>query len=164
MNDDELLRAARSGDAVAIERLLARHQPDVRRFARRVCTTEDADDAVQHTLVQMSTYLGTFVGVVHLTRWLFTVVKRECIRLINRARRIEPPTGDPVSARSDADLALALEQALARLDPDLRDVVLLRDVEQRSGPEVAAALGITLAAMKSRLHRGREVLRRALTD
>lgn len=156
-DDDELLAAARTGDTDAIERLLARHQPDVRRFARRVCATEDADDAVQHTLVQMSKHLGTLAGIAHLTRWLFTVVKRECIRLINRARWTDPPKDDPIAPSSDADLALA------RLDPELRDVILLRDVEQRSGPEVAASLGITLAAMKSRLHRGREVLRQALT-
>lgn len=169
---DALVEAARAGDRAAIEQLLVRYQPDVRRFARRVCqTSEDADDAVQHTLVQFSRQLGALDGVVRWTSWLFTVVKHECTRLIARARRTRPlEEADDlrlfertVASRADAELSLALQQAFGRLDADLRRVVFLRDVEQLTGPEVAAELGITVEAMKSRLHRGRAVLRRELS-
>ena len=63
---------------------------------------------------------------------------------------------------STASLLLGLEQALAALDPQLREVVLLRDVEGFTGPEVARELGILLEAMKSRLHRARTAMRAAL--
>ncbi len=170
--EDALVEAARAGDRAAIEQLLVRYQPDVRRFARHVCqTSEDADDAVQHTLVQFSRQMGTAHAVARWTSWLFTVVKHECMRLIARARRTGPleEADDAVlleralTGRADAELSLALQQAFGRLDAELRQVVFLRDVEQLSGPEVAAELGITVEAMKSRLHRGRTVLRRELS-
>lgn len=170
--DETLVAAARAGDRAAIDQLLARYQPDVRRFARRVCrSSEDADDAVQHTLVQLSRQMGAVQGIVRLTSWLFTVVKHECTRLIARSRRTRPLEEQhderllesAMAGRPDAELALALKQAFGRLDADLRRVVFLRDVEQLSGPEVADELGITVEAMKSRLHRGRAALRRELT-
>ncbi len=170
--DEALVEAARAGDRAAIERLLARYQPDVRRFARRVCqSSEDADDAVQHTLVQLTRQVSALERIVRLTSWLFTVVKHECTRLIARSRGGRSLEEDDdamlleraMAGRPDAELALALKQAMGRLDVDLRQVVFLRDVEQLSGPEVAAELGITIEAMKSRLHRGRAALRRELT-
>jgi RNA polymerase sigma factor (sigma-70 family) len=159
----EVLARARAGDRASIERLLFAYQPDVRRFARRVCRVEDADDAVQHALVQLTTKLGTFREAARLTSWLFTVVKRECLRLLARLRRegegeLEPPLGDA----TDVEVRLSLLRALAGLDDAHRDVLLLRDVEQRPGPEVAEALGISLEAMKSRLHRAREQVRAEL--
>ena len=164
--DRELIDAARAGDRAAMERLLAEYQPDVRRFALRACrTSEDAEDAVQHTLVQLSTQLDVFRGLSRLTSWLFTIVKNECTRLLGRARRAS--ADDTVSDRAmascgDLELAVALNQALSRLDPELREVVLLRDVQELTGPEVAARLDLTLEAMKSRLHRARERLRHEL--
>jgi RNA polymerase sigma-70 factor (ECF subfamily) len=86
--DDDLLRRAQSGDREAIEALLTRHQPDFRRFARRVCrTSEDADDATQYAMVQLSSQVSAFRGVARLTSWLFTIIKRECLRLIRKFRR-----------------------------------------------------------------------------
>jgi RNA polymerase sigma factor (sigma-70 family) len=161
--DRALVSAARDGDRAAMDRLLAEYQPDVRRFALRTCrTSEDADDAVQHTLVQLSTQLGSFQGLSRLTSWLFTIVKNECMRLLGRARRA---SGDDsaidgvLASCGDIELAIALNQALLRLEPELREVVLLRDVQELTGPEVAARLDLTLEAMKSRLHRARERLR-----
>ncbi|HEU4409894.1 MAG TPA: RNA polymerase sigma factor [Polyangiaceae bacterium] len=159
----EVLARARAGDRASIERLLLAYQPDVRRFARRVCRVEDADDAVQHALVQLATKLGAFREAARLTSWLFTIVKRECLRLLGRLRRegeggLEPPP----SGATDAELRLSLLRALAGLDDAHRDVLLLRDVEQRPGPEVAEALGISVEAMKSRLHRAREQVRAEL--
>jgi len=161
--DRELVNAARDGDRAAMDRLLAEYQPDVRRFALRACrTSEDADDAVQHTLVQLSTQLGMFQGLSRLTSWLFTIVKNECTRLLGRAGRgtaDDTAIDRTLASCGDVELTIALHQALSRLDPDLREVVLLRDVQELTGPEVAVRLDLTLEAMKSRLHRARERLR-----
>lgn len=159
----EVLARARAGDRASIERLLFAYQPDVRRFARRVCRVEDADDAVQHALVQLAAKLGTFREAARLTSWLFTVVKRECLRLLAGLRREgEGELGPPLADATDVEVRLSLLRALAGLDAAHRDVLLLRDVEQRTGPEVAEALGISLEAMKSRLHRAREQVRAEL--
>jgi len=166
LRDAGLVDAARDGDRTAMARLIATCQPDVRRFARRTCqTSEDADDAVQHTLLQFSTQLGSFRGAAQLTSWLFSIVKNECLRLLSRARRAMGDASEldgVLSSCGDVELALALRQAMARLDPELREVVLLRDVQELTGPEVALRLGLTLEAMKSRLHRAREHLRTEL--
>lgn len=164
--DLDLLSRARDGDRAAIESLLARHHPDLKRFARRVCRAEDAEDAVQHTMIQLATQVNSFRGVAKLTSWLFTILKRECRRLEARVRRlvIKDDFDDVLSDRRDLELLEAIESALVALEPALREVVLLRDVEQLTGPEVAAELGITLEAMKSRLHRARTALRHALEE
>jgi RNA polymerase sigma factor (sigma-70 family) len=162
---DDVLERARRGERGAIDALLVRHQPDLRRFARRMCrTSEDAEDAAQHALVKLSTEISAFRGAAKITSWLFTVVKRECLRLVARVRR------DVGADRLDERLAqvrepevrLALERALSSLEPPLREVLLLRDVEELTGPEVAVRLGISLEAMKSRLHRARSEMRSTL--
>jgi RNA polymerase sigma factor (sigma-70 family) len=164
--DDDLLRRAQSGDREAIEALLTRHQPDLRRFARRVCrTSEDADDATQYAMVQLSSQVSAFRGVARLTSWLFTIIKRECLRLIAKFRRDaveENVLDERLGSARDPDILIALQRALASLDPRLREVLLLRDVEELTGPEVASALGISLEAMKTRLHRARYEMRRSL--
>jgi RNA polymerase sigma factor (sigma-70 family) len=163
---EEMLERARAGDRASMEWVLRRYQPDVRRFARRACrTTEDAEDAVQHTLFQLSRGLGSLRSGVRLTTWLFAVVKNECSRMLARLYRqqahVQHASGDGATATSlpESELRLILAHALTQLDPTLREVLLLRDVEQLSGPEVAAELEISLEAMKSRLHRARVQLR-----
>ena len=59
---------------------------------------------------------------------------------------------------------MAVHEALARLDSQAREIIVLRDLEGLDGSEVAQALGISLAAMKSRLHRARSELRQHLGD
>jgi RNA polymerase sigma factor (sigma-70 family) len=165
-DEAEVLTRARAGERASIERLLIIYQPDMRRFARRVCRSEDADDAVQHALVQLATKLGAFRSAARLTSWLFTIVRRECLRLLARLRH-DMADNDGVEQAlanaTDAELRFSLQRALAGLDDAHRDVILLRDVEQRTGPEVAEALSISLEAMKSRLHRAREQVRAELT-
>jgi RNA polymerase sigma factor (sigma-70 family) len=165
VDDDDLLRRAQSGDRAAIDALLVRHQPDLRRFARRVCrTSEDAEDATQHAMVKLASEVSVFRGVAQITSWLFTIIKRECLRLIARFRRdtAQDVLDERLVCASDPDILIALEHALASLEPALREVLLLRDVEELTGPEVASALGISLEAMKSRLHRARTLMRHSL--
>jgi RNA polymerase sigma factor (sigma-70 family) len=162
---DDVLERARSGDRAAIEELLMRHQPDLRRFARRVCrTSEDADDATQHAMVKLATELPAFRGAAKLSSWLFTIVKRECLRLLARLRRdvLADDLDDRLATAHEPDILLALQRALSSLDPMLREVLLLRDVEELTGPEVAGRLRISLEAMKSRLHRARTEMRHTL--
>jgi RNA polymerase sigma-70 factor (ECF subfamily) len=169
---DVLLAAARSGDALAMDRLIAAHRLGVYRYGLRVCrTTEDAEDAVQETLWAATRAIRSFRGTASsLVSWLFTIVRRECHRLLERRRRspaslddaerdlpieLVDPFDDLVSKEATELLAVAI----AALDPIDRDVILLRDIEERSAPEAAARLGISVPALKSRLHRARASLR-----
>ena len=168
---DALLTAARGGDVAALNELLVSHRQGVYRYGLQVCrTTEDAEDAVQETLWAAAGALKTFRGAAtSITSWLFTIVRRECLRLLEGHRRAPVPleeaegvpSGAPVPEEAvDAILANELlAAALADLDPSYRDVILLRDIQELSAPEAAMRLGISVDALKSRLHRARVSLR-----
>lgn len=169
---DTVLAAAQSGDVSALNRLVAAHRQGVYRYGLHVCrTTEDAEDAVQETLWAATRAIRTFRGTASsIASWLFTIVRRECLRLLERRHRaptaldgreddlpaevIDP--ADAVAVRRRVDLLAA---ALADLDPLHREVILLRDIRELSAPEAAARLGISIDALKSRLHRARVNLR-----
>lgn len=169
---DPELAAAQAGDLAALNRLIAAHRQGVYRYGLRVCrTTEDAEDAVQEALWAATRAIRSFRGTASsIVSWLFTIVRRECFRLLDGHRRAPQPVdgGDDrlVAEGTDPQEALALHQraeflagALAALDPIDREAVLLRDIQELSAPEAAAQLGISIAALKSRLHRARLKLR-----
>ena len=174
-HSDDLLAAAQRGDKRALELLLAHHRQIVFRYGLRVCrTSEDAEDAVQETLWSVTRSIAAFRRASALTTWLFTIVRNACHR--TNSKRVHdrdladllptiPDPGQPLEQQ------LALQQvegiiarALAAIDPVNREVVLLRDIEGMTAPEAAHRLSITVAALKSRLHRGREQLRLELAE
>ena len=164
----ELVEAARQGDSEAIHTLLIRYQPDVTKFARTVCATpEDAEDAVQEALWIASRKIGTLRVASAFMSWIFQVVKHECFRLLRRVRREEPINQLSVQhlQTQGADhgiLAHDIAQAIADLPPQYRQVLVMRDVQGMTAPEVAATLGLTVENVKSRLHRARSIIRAAL--
>lgn len=167
---ESLLEAAQAGDLAALNELVAMHRRGVYRFGLQVCrTTEDAEDAVQETLWAATRAIKTFRGTAtSLASWLFTIVRRECLRLIERRRRApagleEEDFADDAADPEDTLLAqhrgALLAAALAALEPQYREVILLRDIRELGAPEAAAELGISVDALKSRLHRARVSLR-----
>jgi RNA polymerase sigma-70 factor, ECF subfamily len=167
---DELLVAAQAGDPLALDALLRRHRETVFRYGLRVCrSTEDTEDAVQETLWAAARSIRSFRRAAAITTWLFTIVRNKCYRLLGH-RHDDPDLADVLPAfhepaRSVEDEIAAaqvrslLATALARLEPGHREVILLRDVEGYTAPEAADRLGLTVQALKSRLHRAREALR-----
>jgi RNA polymerase sigma-70 factor, ECF subfamily len=171
-NEDALLVAAQAGELVALGQLLRAHRHGVYRYGLQVCrTTEDAEDALQETLWAAARAIKTFRGSASsIVSWMFTIIRRECFRLIDRHRRDPVALGgaeddvpgdmpDPTDAFAVQRRADLLAKALRSLDPIHREVVLLRDIEELSAPEAAARLGISVQALKSRLHRARVNLR-----
>ena len=163
----ELVEQACSGDAPAIAELLVTCQPDLKRFARRTCsTTEDAEDAVQVALWQLHRRIGTLRTVATFATWLFRIVERECFRLFRGRRPANHVGADALDsvAAPDAghDLRIDLSRAIAELPESYRVVLILRDVDELTAPEVAAHLGLGVDAVKSRLHRARAMVRARL--
>ena len=169
---DDLLAAARSGDVRALNALVRTHRHGVYRYGLQVCrTTEDAEDALQETLWAATRAIQSFRGSASsIVSWMFTIIRRECVRLIYRNRRA--PFGlegtedhwvaeglDPENAVASAQRAATLAAALGEIDPIHREVILLRDIQELSAPEAAARRGISVDALKSRLHRARAQLR-----
>ena len=179
--DQELLAAARGGDREAVEALVVRHQPRVYRFALKTCTDPDsASDVLQDTLFALVRSLGTFRGDAALSTWLYTVARNGCLRRKRRSKfapsreesldALDPgqletlvaPTRAADDQLADRERRDALDAALATLDEDQREVLVLRDIEGLSAAEVADVVGVSVDAVKSRLHRARVALRRQL--
>jgi RNA polymerase sigma-70 factor (ECF subfamily) len=179
--DDQLLAAARQGDAAALEALLVRYQPHLYRFGLRMCgNQEDAGDVAQESLISMARSLRDFRGDSSVSSWLYTIARRFCIRKrrrgkfaptreesldtpgIDTAERLADPAPSPEQTATNRELQDALTRAIDGLALAQREVLVLRDVEGLSAPEVAKVLGISVDAVKSRLHRARVAVRQAL--
>jgi len=171
---DPLVQRAQSGDERALEELLASIAPAVQRFGVRMCKDpHDADDVLQDTLLSIATHLGEFEGRSSLTSWVFALTRSACARRRRGLKNVPhvsddavPEAADPGATPEDRaaehELAAALTRALDALPEEHREVILLRDVEGLTAPDAAAALGVSVDALKSRLHRARESLRTAL--
>jgi RNA polymerase sigma-70 factor (ECF subfamily) len=175
--DDALVAAARRGDEQALDALLARIEPLVYRFGRKLCQRpEDAQAVLQETMLTLVRSLHDFRGESSLTTWLYAVARSHCSKLRRRERHEPPMTSldsaelaslagdapDPAEALAQRQLGAALDQAIRGLDEKYRDVLVLRDVEGLPAAEVAQMLGLGVAAVKSRLHRARAAVRAEL--
>jgi RNA polymerase sigma factor (sigma-70 family) len=165
---EQVIVAAQQGDPRAIATLLSGSHTHVQRFAHTLCATpEDAEDAAQEALIILYRKIGTLRAAAALASWMFQIVRNECIRRGRLALRRPISTATTESSAEDAALArLEVERivdCIAGLPPEQRAVLVLRDIQGQSGAATAQALGLSRAAMKSRLHRGRETLRSRLT-
>ena len=163
LDRSDLIIKAQTGDAASIESLLAVCQADARRYARRHCHASDVDDAVQESLLVISRKVGGLKAAAAFSSWLFIIIKRECRRLERLMFRHEPLDDEVAEkamlARPDASLRIDLARALESLPAHYLEVVLLRDFEELTIGEISARLGEQPGAVKSRLHRARELVR-----
>jgi RNA polymerase sigma-70 factor (ECF subfamily) len=178
--DSELLGAARSGSGEALEALLERHEARLYRFARRLCRhREDAEDVLQESLLAAARGMRSFRGASSVSTWLYTIARSFCIKKRRRsvfaptevsleteaslaARDLPDPGRRPDEALEASRLEAALERAIHALDRPYREVLLLRDAEGLSAAEVAGVTGLSVPAVKTRLHRARARLRETL--
>lgn len=164
--DLALIDAARRGEPQAIDRLLVVCRRDVRRYAQRSCAISDVDDAVQEALLVLSRFVSGLRHARALSTWLFRVVRRECRRMARTTLRWDPWREADVEAlvtrRTPDALRLDVAAALESLSHDAREIIVLRDFEELTIREIAERLSLTIPAVKSRLHRARELTREYL--
>ena len=145
-----------------------RHLGAVHRFLLSLgADADDAEDALQESFVAAWRSAGDFRGAASARSWLFTIA-RNALRRQHR-RRVGEPTalesleslggragwGSTAAFDGAFEAREELRWALRQLPAEEGEVVVLRDLEGFSGNETAEALGLSLAAVKSRLHRGR---------
>jgi len=170
------MEAAQGGDGEALDALLRQYQPQIFRFGMKMCRDpEDAQDVLQETLFAAARTFHGFRGASSISTWLYTIARSFCIKRRRRsvfapevvsldseapqAREATDTAPDPERTFAGREVAEALESAVAALEPEYREVLLLRDVEGLSAAEVAEVTGISVAAVKSRLHRARSRVR-----
>ena len=180
--DDELVVLAQAGDNTAFTELIERHQSTCKRMAVSILRDQqDAEDEVQNAFWKAYEHLGQFQQDAKFSTWLSRIVVNQCLMRLRKDRRArfvymdEGVPGEDVASLDLPDRTQSPEQALAqtevgavlqgeirRIPPLLRDVFILRDVEELDMPEVAEKLGISIAAAKSRLLRARLELRQRM--
>ncbi|GGV33051.1 RNA polymerase sigma factor [Actinomadura cremea] len=167
---ERLITAAQGGDLESIAALVSGSHPHVRRFARSLCASpEDAEDAAQEALIILYRKIGTLRASGALASWMFRIVRNECVRRARLRPAHHEPVPDFATVSAEDEVLNRLEAdrvaaAIAALPADQRRVLIMRDVQGHSGRTVAAALGLSLAAMKSRLHRARAAVHHTLQD
>jgi len=172
--DEDLVRRFLSGDRAAFAILVERHERRVYNLALRMTgREEDARDATQDAFLTALRKLSSFRGEAAFTTWLHRVTVNACYDLLRKRQRAplldrgheERPEPEPPPAPDHADDAVTsmdVQRALLQVPPDYRAVMILHDVQDLPQEEVAAILGIPIGTVKSRLHRGRITLARAL--
>lgn len=183
----DLVRAAATGDAQALERLLMRAQEAAWRFSTSVCGhADDAEDAMQEALIKTYRYVGRIRDPGAFKPWLYRTVRNACLigrrkrageptrlRSLNEVVRGDPhvvpidapdPARNPEQLADNAGLRRRLRRALRTLPPPYRAVVFLREMEGLSTREVAKVMGMSEDNVKTRLHRARVQLQAALNE
>jgi RNA polymerase sigma-70 factor (ECF subfamily) len=180
--DGHLVERARTGDRDAFEELVRRHHQRVYRTLLAVTgNKEDAEDLAQTTFLKAFEHLGEFHGTAKFSTWLTRIAVNEGLQRLRarkpmvsldetgpdeneefRPRQVRDWGETPEQALSRSEIRAVVEQELMHLPEKYRMVVMLRDLEELSTEETARALGLGIAVVKTRLLRGRLMLRERL--
>ncbi len=180
LTDVDVVERVRAGETALFEILMRRHNQRLYRVARAIVRDDsEAEDVMQEAYVSAYTHLHQFEERSRFSTWLTRIAVHEALaRVRKRARFTEfdddGEVGDqamaalgttgrtPEQQASNAELKALLEAAVESLPAAYRIVFVLREVEGLSTAETAESLGISEEAVKTRLHRGRALLREEL--
>lgn len=184
--DARILHGLRAGFESAYEELIDRFQQPVYGIVLRLLgNSSDAGDVVQDVFLKIFRNVNSFRGQSSLRTWIYRIAVNEAYNHRRWAFRhcrnevsleaerdedrqpIDPPahpSSSPYRQALDSQTRVLIEQALTRINPLFRTAVVLRDIENLSYEEIAEILQISLGTVKSRIMRGREALRRELSQ
>ena len=180
--DAELVAATKCGDTHAFEKLVLRHERRVLAAAQRITNNrEDAEDVVQESFHKAFLHLDSFQEESRFSTWLRTIVMNEAFMLLRRKRRgfgASPDIHDDDLKSAPLELTdlspspeewcwrnertELLTEAIHRLGPVAQKTIMLHNLEEYSIEKTARMLGTSIGTVKSRLSRGRRMLRGAL--
>src|SRR3989449_430945 len=182
--DAPLVARAQAGEMEAFEELVDRHGRRVYRMILGITGNEsDAEDGVQNTFLKAYQKIGEFQGHSKFSSWLLRIAMNEGLEVLRRRRSkfnrnldewdaadeetfrprsVRPWDENPEQKYSQAEVREIVEKEIKKLPAKYRVVVMLRDLEQLNTEEAATALGLNVATLKTRLLRGRLMLREAL--
>jgi RNA polymerase sigma-70 factor (ECF subfamily) len=169
--DGEVVRAVLAGDTELYRVLVERYRVDFGRIAEALVGDADlAADALQEAFIRAFRSLETCRDPDRFRPWFYRIVANQCHD--HRRRQRSVPIDDVVVVAKDTadarlhddELARRLEQAMEKLTPEQREAFIMKDVEGRSYQEMAELLQTGVDALKMRVHRAKDVLRRQLED
>ncbi len=182
--DSELVTAAKAGDSDAFGQLVLRHEANVYGLCLKMLRNpEDAEDCLQEVFVKAYKALPNFREEARFSTWVYRIATNAALMRIRKKKldtvSLDQPlelgetrvprdvadwTTDPSSRLMNDELSTILTQHINELPPNNRIVFVLRDVHGLSTEEAAGVLGLTVPAVKSRLHRARLFLRERLSE
>jgi RNA polymerase sigma-70 factor (ECF subfamily) len=180
-DEENLIEQAKKGDKKALTKLVKNYEQTVYNFSFKICRDRDkAENIMQETFYSMVKHLKQFDNKSKLSTWLYRIVANHCLMQARREknRHFVAIENDetlfeekyavdfsrmPTKYTENEELKKILDEAISKLSPDYRMIFLLRDVEGLSTEETADAAGLSISAVKSRLHRARAFLRNELT-
>ena len=184
LGEKQLVEAAKRGDHGAFDILCHKYSAQLVRSAFRVTrNAEDAEDAVQDALLSAFVHLRAFDGRSSFSTWLTRIAINSALMLLRKRKTTlalamesadESTEGGPLyeipdlSPSPESQLArreehALLDKAIKKLRPSLRNVIELQHLEERSIPEAAKAIGISVVAVKSRIFHAKAALRKSPT-
>lgn len=187
-DDARLVQRLKARDDAALETLISQYEGKVFGLALRFTGNRpDAEEVLQDVFWRVLQHIGSFRGESKLSSWIYRITANTALEKVRKRPktrdlplaeelgpamtedgRIAEPVMDwtrlPHDELEQKELAQRLEEAIAQLPPDYRTVFVLRDIEGLSTEEAAEVLDLSVAALKTRLHRARLFLRKQLTD
>ena len=179
MNEQELILALQRRDEQAFEALITRYEKKVYNLCLRMLGNEhDAEEAAQDAFLALWRGIGSFRGESSLSTWLYRLASNACIDLMRKGRHegenvsLETEEGtwdlpdDAATPHEELEKKEALrsvEEGLAALPPDYRQVLILRELQQLSYQEISDITDLELGTVKSRISRARQLLKNYLT-
>jgi RNA polymerase sigma factor (sigma-70 family) len=155
-----LVRAAQRGDPIAMADLMDILAPYVGRACGPIAL-QDGPDAAQEALIAIFRNLRGLREPAAIYGWARAIAVREAVRVARAAARAAPAELTEVPARGDPQLAADVRDVLARLTPEHRAVLVLRDLEGLDERAAGALLDVPAATMRTRLFRARRSFRKA---
>jgi RNA polymerase sigma-70 factor (ECF subfamily) len=184
VTDGELVARAKAGDTAAFDELVVRHEDKVYGLCLKMLgNPEDAEDCLQEVFIKAFKALPGFREESRFSTWLYRIAYNAALMRIRKKklstvsldrpvevggdllpREIPDWTTDPRANVMNEELSEVLKQHINELDPENRIVFVLRDMHGLSTDDTASVLGLSVPAVKSRLHRARLYLRGRLSD
>ncbi len=183
LSDAQLVPLLKAADEAAYEELLRRYETKIFSLARGLTRNDtDAQDVLQEACLSVFKHIKSFKGQSSLSTWIYRITANAALMRLRGRKKDErsvpiddylpqfDDTGHRVAALPDwhpavdemllnKELGGLLRRWISELEPDYRLVFVMRDQEGLSNEEVAAALNLSVPAVKSRLHRARLYLR-----
>ena len=166
------VEAARRGDKQAFSQLVQAYQRPVYNLTYRMLgNSEEAEDAAQETFLRAYARLGQYDPQMKFSTWVFSIANHHCIDRLRKRRathisiddnpvleNLQEDTPQPEHQALEREQSVELQGLINLLEPEYRTPLVLRYWEEMSYEEIAASMGVTVAAVKSRLFRARQQL------
>jgi len=178
--DSILLKGLKARKKHSFNQLVFKYKDKIYNTAYRfLADYQEAQDLTQECFVAVYKNVGKFREESSLSTWIFTIAVNLCknklksaehkkhertLSLIEKALDVKDDRGNPATFMEKKEFEARIQSELEKLPEDMKEVVILRDIEQLSYEEIAEILNIEQGTLKSRLHRARLQLRHALKE